>query len=560
MLSYSSMHLYVATFVSTATILACQSMEPYTSITRDTVKWNENITAPKCLTLQMYQEDKCVCINKTVLGTFAECENGTARIMYTYCITLDESKGLYEIGSCIYNTANYQIGIYTLLPSNASNLNDHICGKYNREGCLCGKCKENTYPLAYSYSLKCLPCDNARLNVFLYILAAFGPLTVFFAFILCCNINVTTSKLGFVFFSQAITCPTLMRLIFISDLKLPKIVKNFFGVLINFYSIWNLDFFRFSYSICLKLSPIQVLTLDYSLAVYPLFLTVLIYATVELYTRDYILIVKICKPINKVLTSCRRHWNIKTSLIDVFATFLLLSMVKFLNVSFDLLIPVVTHHLDYTNGTNTYKENAMYFDPTIQLFSRDHQPFAILALLVLLIFVVFPTILLLLYPLSLFHSFMNHAPIQLQVLHTFVDKFQGIYKNGTETEGGRDYRYFAALFLLVRVLFFVIASFVDSSLVLVMISVLLYVYASMLVIIQPHKDSSRKQGVVDAVGIIILALIVTAINCANLASVKDPKKSGTFIIIAVILTFIPCAYFVLTIGYKLIVYGTNKFL
>ena len=155
MLPYTSMHLYIATLASIA-ILACQSMEPHSSMTRDTVKWNENTTAPRCPTLEMYYEDKCVCMNETVLGAFTQCENGTARIMYTYCITLNESKGFYEIGSCIYNTANYQIGIYTQLPPNRLDLNNNTCGIFNREGCLCGKCKENTYPLAYSYSPECL--------------------------------------------------------------------------------------------------------------------------------------------------------------------------------------------------------------------------------------------------------------------------------------------------------------------------------------------------------------------------------------------------------------------
>ena len=37
-------------------------------------------------------------------------------------------------------------------------LNSELCGQYNREGQLCGRCKNNTGPPVYSYSLECVPC------------------------------------------------------------------------------------------------------------------------------------------------------------------------------------------------------------------------------------------------------------------------------------------------------------------------------------------------------------------------------------------------------------------
>ena len=91
----------------------------------------------------------------------------------------------------------------------------------------------------------------------------------------------------------------------------------------------------------------------------------------------------------------------------------------------------------------------VYYDASIEYFSRQHLPFAVLAICVLLVFVVFPMILLLLYPMRSFQRCLGYCTrIRWQFLHTFADVFQGCYKNGTN--GTRDYRYFAGLYLLFR--------------------------------------------------------------------------------------------------------------
>ena len=44
------------------------------------------------------------------------------------------------------------------LPSNVSLLNEFMCGPLNREGTLCGKCKDAYGTALYSYTLKCSKC------------------------------------------------------------------------------------------------------------------------------------------------------------------------------------------------------------------------------------------------------------------------------------------------------------------------------------------------------------------------------------------------------------------
>ena len=114
----------------------------------------------------------------------------------------------------------------------------------------------------------------------------------------------------------------------------------------TFYGVWNLDFLRLVYTpFCLQphINTLHVLALDYLVAVYPLLLIALSYLLVLLYDRNVRLIVCLWKPFLPLFIKFRRQWNIKNSLVEVFATFLLLSYVKILSVSVDLLVPVLLY-------------------------------------------------------------------------------------------------------------------------------------------------------------------------------------------------------------------------
>ena len=99
------------------------------------------------------------------------------------------------------------------------------------------------------------------------------------------------------------------------------------------------------------------------------------------------------KPFHRLFIYFRKQWNIKTSVIEVFATFLLLANLKFLNVSFDLLTPTEVYNI---NGSSLGL--FLYYDASIAYFGKEHLPYAVLTLVVLFIFVLLPTVLLLLYP------------------------------------------------------------------------------------------------------------------------------------------------------------------
>ena len=81
--------------------------------------------------------------------------------------------------------------------------------------------------------------------------------------------------------------------------------------------------------------------LDYALAMYPLLLIFLTYILFKLYERFEVVRI-FFKPVVWLFTRLNYRWNASSSLIEAFATFLLLSYVKVINTSFDTLMPIDT--------------------------------------------------------------------------------------------------------------------------------------------------------------------------------------------------------------------------
>ena len=122
----------------------------------------------------------------------------------------------------------------------------------------------------------------------------------------------------------------------------------------------------------------------------------------------------------------------------------------------------------------------------LKYFTPSHAGYAIVALLLSFIVLLVPVILFL-YPCQCFQRCLNRLHLRSLTLHTFVDAFQGCYKDGTN--GTRDCRYFAALQLVLRLLFPLAFSFTKEVIISAFLSfVTLVLYLTLFVIAQPYKD------------------------------------------------------------------------
>ena len=204
------------------------------------------------------------------------------------------------------------------------------------------------------------------------------------------------------------------------------------------------------------------------------------------------------KPFHKCFVHFRRQWDIRKSLIDAFATFLLLSYFKLLSVSFDILYPTPI----YNESGQLLNKSYLYYDATVEYFGKEHLPYGIAAIVVLLVFIICPLLLLCLYPCRCFQKCLNHCKLQCHILQTFMDAFQGCYKDGTN--GTRDCRYLAGVYLVVRIASF--SAYVVSlqNLYFQILSIILLIFALLIVLVQPYK--SHVYNVVDTVFVFTLVL------------------------------------------------------
>ena len=182
--------------------------------------------------------------------------------------------------------------------------------------------------------------------------------------------------------------------------------------------------------------------------------------------------------------SFQKKWNIRTSVIDAFATFFFLSNTKFLSVSFDLLVPTQVYHLYGDTYNYTY---ALYYSGDIEYFGREHLPYGILAIVVLCVFVILPVVILALYPFAFFQKFLNLFPVPWYILHTFVDSFQGCYKDRTEP-GTRDCRWFSVFYFVVRSICFYLCSITLTGSYFSSSSFVILLGVITIIAFQPYKN------------------------------------------------------------------------
>ena len=470
------------------------------------------------------------------------CNNSTKEtaILDCYCMTYNESTGPV-VGACFYNCDNSAVNpllkddLYHLLPSDITKLNNYVCGHLNREGQLCGNCIEGYSTPVYSYDLECVQCSTSPINWVKYILAAFLPLTVFFVLVVSCRLSATSPKLlAFVFFSQILAIGPNVRIVLTVTKPYP-IAASLEKVIFTLYGIWNLDFFRTLLPpICVNVDTLQALALDYAIAFYPLILLVVTYVLIQVHICNFRVSV-MCRPFRRCIEHFRSQWDVRTSIVEAFATFLLLSYVKLLSVSLDLLVPTHVYHV---NGSLVGL--FVFYDATIEYFGNEHLPYGVLAVFVMLVFILFPLLLLLLYPMRCFQQCLSCCGVRWHALPIFIDAFQGCYKDGTNGSG--DHRRFAAAFLLARILLFILFALSPTAL---FFGAALFVFiplAMAIVIVQPYKPRYSTYNVVDSVLVLLLALWCATIVSINIAELKAHKWSKFIASLSYIVAVLPLFY------------------
>ena len=505
------------------------------------------ITHARNCSTWLHSSEDGVCVCGSTIGTAIICNNETQEvaILEWYCLTSDADGSNKSVaGRCfvVYKPgvqSQTPAGEYYRVAPQLARQENKTCGHLNRQGQMCGQCKPRHYVSAYSYDMKCYQCmASTWSNVMLYITIAYLPLTMFLCVVVALHINVSSPAMNVpVLYCQVVSAPFVLRFMFqfIHNRDLLLYIKT----LATIYGVWNLDFFRTVIPpICLPLNTMQLLALDYLVALYPLLLLVCFYVIVTARQRGCTLIAKIWRPFFWCTARMRQQCNIRSSIIDAFATFCVLSYIKLLNTSMDLLTA--------TYIRNEYGHFVGYFlfnDATIHYLGPQHKPYAVLAIGVILVGILSPLLLMLLYPMLWFQKCLNRCHLNGLGLQRFMRCFHGCYRD--RTDGGMEWRHFSAVYPSFRILFYLMYSITLSGMFNLALIPLCIIVVFLILIVQPYNNKYKVHYKLDIFMLLCLVLVVAGtIETATAYDERQVTQTYGYIV-ACTFCATPLAYFVI---------------
>ena len=417
------------------------------SVVLGTSELAENETNKQCPTwynLNWYGKCKC----GSQLGGEVICERyKRVRLFNNYCMTYDVTSNVTVAGACPFSRLKNSDGLYTQPPMDVNELNNFTCGKLQRSGLLCSHCENSLGVAVLSYSNECTKCLGNIYGWLLYFTLALLPTTVFFIMVVYCRIHATAAHMN------ALICVVQILLYDVnSRFSIPdhSVMKAFLTIV----GVWNLDFFRYIYPpfcISIHFSTLQVLAFEYIIAFYPLLLIIITYIGIELYDKNYRVIVLMWKPFSWCLSQVQKYYSldldsVKYSIINAFASFFVLSYSKILFTCYRIFS---ISHVFRSDGSLFQDKYFVLYNSSIPYVGPQHKPYFISAIAILTLFNILPMLLLFVYPTKIFQKVLgNFTRVRWHFLHVFMDSFQGCYKNGTNNTW--DCRYFAGIYLLIR--------------------------------------------------------------------------------------------------------------
>ena len=487
-------------------------------------------------------------------GSKVSCDPDFALLHFGFCMTYNNKTGATEYGACPYiahyNTTSFEGLPRIQMPSNVSLVNEFMCGPLNREGELCGKCKDGYGIALYSYTLECSKCWGHGYGWILYWALELVPITVMYFLVVIFHIRATSSPLSaLVFMCQIVVYATKLNvplhMYIVNELTgFPYVVVQ---VLLILCGIWSLDFFRPvipPFCVSSSIKTVHALALEYLVAFYPIFLILITYVCIKLHDNNFRPVVLLWKPFHRHFVHFRRRWDSKASIINAFTTFLLLSFSKILFVSFTLFFNFQVHY----NYGDIPSKCVLYYDPTVECHTPEFAIFAALAVCVLVIFIICPTILLVLYPTRLFRKCVSCCGFhRWHALHMFVESFQGQYKDGTN--GTRDFRMVSASFLILRILILGSFGFHYHLSYLPAVQCILFGCAvSFHAVIRPYKSTFSNN--VD----ILILVVLEAMSVESLVAafhIAAPERFMYYILSIMLLILVPHMVLIFYVCYML---------
>ena len=509
------------------------------------------------------QGNSCVCADWPDGIITCDEDSLNASMLIEYCMTYDNETKEVRVGYCpqaFYMNGSYKF--YYPLPAEVSALNDQMCSPFNREGLLCGECQDGFAVSPFNRRhIECINCTSVSYGWIKLIAFTYVPFTIIFTVIVIFAISFVSGPINaFIFFAQMSTSPFINMAFIMSVLGAQGTytysTRMSTAAVVELYGFLNLNIFhglipRF----CLTnhLSTLQAFALNYVIAFYPLVVIVFLYICIRLHAYNFRPVIYCWKPFLKCFLRFRRSVDPKTSVIDAFATFLLLSYVRLMYIVGTFLTPV---HL--FNGQGQKLNTSVFaFNASIHFFQAEHLPLALLSIIVLLTVIAVPPIVLTFYQAAFFRKCLTRCKMNSQALRTLVEAFQGCYKDGTN--GTRDCRYFAGLYFFLRIIVFLVYFSSGTGLGLINIVIgsafIFWWVALLFAFVQPYKI--HLYNVVDTVLFALIGTLSILIMIIFYIIRHTGHPSFSLLILIDVLYTLPLLYFIVFIVCWLLNRKTN---
>lgn len=425
-----------------------------------------DVTIDECPPGLVKENGRCLCKNDiTLFGGIVVCSGDNAfqsKIRHGWWI--GEHKNTTVAALSPFMLSKKTLTPYLPIPRNGSKL----CSS-NRNGTLCSECEDGYGFAVYSRDKICVKCsaEVTKYSWVLFGLVEFVPIGIFFFVLWFIGFKATNGPANaFICYAQLIT--TVFTISIDGFLPIDSTVHNQRAAddlkqsYLVVYDIWNLNFFRGvkplnTFCLSPSLNALDLLMLEYLAAFFPLLLILIL------------LIINRIKPLS-------------FSPLSAVATFLVLAFSKITIISFRIMHPSTVFNV---NGTKLHP--LPYFYGGWDYGDGRHAYYIVVALLIGLVFLVLPTVLLILYPIAghvgcqFFADWIGRATKQTVPL--FLNEFYGCYKDGvyernvpdlhiiedSSTQSSRvhkvasqDYRFTAGLYFVLRIALLIVHVCTDT--------------------------------------------------------------------------------------------------
>ena len=333
---------------------------------------SSNYNKTDCQLWHYLRNGRCHC-GSTGYGII-NCDEQFIYVVQGSCMTWSNATSSAEVHRCLFTKwSDYTCvmhDVYRILTTAFGvKLNLLTCGDYNRQGRYCGKCVDGYGPALFSDNATCADCSKHRHLWILNLMFQLFMVTILCLLLMLFQIKGTSCPLNII-----ITCAQLAAMGLEVDGNLHTqlvcyIGQTFTNIVVTSLGVFNLDFFHTVIPpLCISPSfkSIDILLFDYVIASYPLFLTMLIYLCIVVYDGQHISFLS--NPLSKCFGTFHTSWNPKRTIINTFATLLLLSYSKLLFTSIHLLLASQSYN---SQGQRVSSSALLLYDPTIRFFTPN---------------------------------------------------------------------------------------------------------------------------------------------------------------------------------------------